>query len=180
MRTSQRCHSIAVVLLCAAMSVLTFACVSSSSETYSTAPAQASSANPPVAQAASSGGAESGFAGVWQGTSLSSCAAFSYRPSRCNAEQKVTITLLQSPDGRFSGQYTCAYGNMDCYHENTTGKVIDVTTANARMSVRVLMPDGTSCIYTGIDVNQNINGGYTCYQGGGLVEQGSWLARRSY
>ena len=180
MRTSQRCSSIAAVVLCAAMPALMVACASSSSETYSSAPAAASSANTPAGQPASSGGAESGFAGVWQGTTLSSCAAFTYRPSRCNAQQKVTITLLQSADGKFSGRYTCAYGNMDCYHENTTGKVIDVTTANARMNVRVLMPDGTSCIYTGIDVNQSINGGYTCYQGGGLVEQGSWLARRSY
>jgi hypothetical protein len=180
MRTRQRCNSIATVVLCAAMSALTVACASSSSETYSSAPAEVSPANPPAAQPASSGAAESGFAGVWQGTTLATCAAFSYRPSRCNAEQKVTITLLEGSDGKFSGRYTCAYGNMDCYHENTTGKVIDVTFANARMTVRVLMPDGTSCIYTGIDVNQSINGGYTCYQGGGLIEQGSWLARRSY
>lgn len=181
MRTSYRCYSIALVLLWAGMSALTSACVSSTSENYSRVPAESSPANPPAAaEPAPSASAESPFAGLWQGTTLSSCAAFTYRPSRCNAEQKVTITLLQGADGRFSGRYTCAYGNMDCYHENTTGKVIDVTTANARMNVRVLMPDGTSCIYTGINVNQSINGGYTCYQGGGLIEQGSWLARRSY
>jgi len=180
MRTSQRCPSNATVALFAAMSVLTVGCISSTSESYSRAPAEVSPANPSAEQPSSSGATESGFAGVWQGTTLSSCAAFAYRPTRCNAEQKVTITLLQSPDGKFSGQYTCAYGNMDCYHENTTGKVIDVTSANARMNVRVLMPDGTSCLFTGIDVNQSINGGYTCYQGGGLIEQGSWLARRSY
>lgn len=180
MRSTRRCNSIAAFILCAAMSALTVACVSSSSETYSRTPAEVPPVNPPAAQPASSGSSESGFAGVWQGTTLSSCAAFAYRPSRCNAEQKVTITLLQGPEGKFSGRYTCAYGNMDCYHENTTGKVIGVTTANARMNVRVLMPDGTSCIYTGINADQSINGGYTCYQGGGLIEQGSWRARRSY
>ena len=123
---------------------------------------------------------ESDFAGVWQGTTLATCAAFAHIPSRCNAEQIVTITLLQGPDAKLSGRYTCAYGNTDCYQENDTGKVIDVNITGKRMSVRVLMPDATSCIYTGINVNQTVNGGYTCYQGGGLIEEGSWQARRSY
>ena len=69
---------------------------------------------------------------------------------------------------------------MDCYHANDTGKVANVIIAGARMTIRVIMPDGTSCLYTGIDVNQTVNGGYSCYQGGGLIEEGSWRARRSY
>jgi hypothetical protein len=39
---------------------------------------------------------------------------------------------------------------------------------------------GASCIFSGRNVEQNINGGYTCYQGGSPIEQGSWRARRSY
>jgi hypothetical protein len=180
MRTSQPFSRTAGFILSALLSALTFGCASGGSEAYSGAPAERSAASAPGAQSVSSADAESGFAGVWQGTTLASCAAFAYLPSRCDAEQLVTITLLQGKDGKLTGGYKCAYGNMDCYHANETGKVIDVTIARARMSVRVMMPDATSCIYTGIDVNQNINGGYTCYQGGGLIEQGSWRAHRSY
>lgn len=180
MRNSQPFSRIAAIMLSASLSALTFGCASGSAETYSSVPADRSAAPASGERAASSADAESGFAGVWQGTTLASCAAFAYLPSRCNAEQNVTITLLQSPDGKFTGRYTCAYGNMDCYHANETGKVIEVSNAGARMSVRVIMPDATSCIFTGINVNQTINGGYSCYQGGGLIEQGSWRAHRSY
>jgi hypothetical protein len=180
MRTSQPISRFAGVILSAVLSTLTFGCASGGSETYSSAPAERPAATAPSTEAVSGADAESGFAGVWQGTTLASCAAFAHLPSRCDAEQVVTITLLQGKNGKLTGGYKCAYGNMDCYHANYTGKVIDVTTAGKRMNVRVMMPDATSCIYTGMNVNQTINGGYTCYQGGGLIEQGSWRARRSY
>jgi hypothetical protein len=171
---------IIAAIVCIVSSTIAVGCASSGSYTYSSSSAYSSAASPSDAQAASGANGESGFAGVWKGTTLASCAAFAYLPSRCDAEQNVTITLLQGPGGKFSGRYTCGYGNMDCYHENTTGKVIDVTIAEARMSIRVIMPDATSCIYTGINVNETVNGGYSCYQGGGLIEQGSWRASRSY
>jgi hypothetical protein len=180
MHMRQPLARIAGIMFSVLLAALTLGCASGGSDAYSSSPADHSAATAPNAQGASGAGAESDFAGVWQGTTLASCAAFAHLPSRCNAEQIVTITLLQSPDAKFTGRYTCAYGNMDCYHENDTGKVIDVNITGGRMSVRVLMPDATSCIYTGINVNQTINGGYTCYQGGGLIEEGSWQARRSY
>ena len=179
MRTCQSFSGIAAIVMSAVLTALIFGCASSS-DTYSNAPTDHSAASAPAAQPASSAEANSGVAGVWQGTTLASCAAFAHLPSRCNAEQKVTITLLEGPNGKLTGRYTCAYGNMDCYHANETGKVIEVSTTGARLNVRVIMPDATSCIYTGIDVNQSINGGYTCYQGGGLIEQGSWRAQRAY
>jgi hypothetical protein len=177
-RGMQPSHTIASIMITAILSALAPGC--GSSDTYSRAPAGNSAANAPAVGAASSADAEAGFAGVWQGTTASGCAAFGQLPSRCNAQQNVTITLLEGPDAKYTGRYTCAYGNMDCYHANTTGKVMDVSNAGRRMTIRVLMPDATSCIFTGIDVNQSINGGYSCYQGGGLIEQGSWQARRSY
>jgi len=180
MRICQLFSRIAGIMLSALLTALTFGCAADSLGTYSSTPTERLAATAPGAQATSSADAESRFTGVWQGTTLANCAAFAHLPSRCNAQQVVTITLVQGPNAKFSGSYTCAYGNMDCYHENNSGKVIDVIIARARMSVRVIMPDGTSCIYTGIDMNQTINGGYTCYQGGGLIEEGSWQARRSY
>ncbi len=180
MRICQPLSRIAGIMFSALLAALTFGCASGSSGTYSGVPTDHPAATSPDGQSASAAAAESDFAGVWQGTTLASCAAFAHLPSRCNAQQIVTITLLQGRDRKFSGRYTCAYGNMDCYDENDTGKVIDVGIAGKRLNVRVLMPDATSCIYSGINVNQTINGGYTCYQGGGLIEQGSWQARRSY
>jgi len=157
---------------------LTFRCVAVCSDTYSSGFNRRANAERGGQSAVAD--TESNFAGVWQGTTLASCGAVAYLPSRCDAEQKVSITLLEGPDAKLTGQYTCAYGNQDCYHGNSTGKVIDVTIAGARLSIRVIMPDATSCIYTGIQVNQTINGGYSCYQGGGLIEQGSWRAHRSF
>ena len=177
MRTTQLYRRPVIFVLTAILSALIVGCSSSSSEDYSHTPTVSSA---PAAQSAPAGDNESGAAGVWQGTSLASCAAFTYLPSRCNAEQKVTITLLERPGGKFTGRYTCAYGNMDCFHANYTGKVVEASMNRARLSVRVIMPDGTSCIYTGLNMNQTINGGYSCYQGGGLIEQGSWQAHRSY
>jgi hypothetical protein len=148
-----------------------------SSDTYSTQPAastgtQASGA-PPAAT-------ESEFAGVWEGTTLATCATFAHLPSRCNAEQKVTIILVKGPDSKLTGRYTCSYGNMDCYDQNDTGKVIDVSITGVLMNIRVIMPDTTSCMFSGRNVSEDINGGYSCYQGGSLIEQGAWRARRSY
>jgi hypothetical protein len=154
--------------------------------------AETSSSPPPprlsagVAPSGQSGGGNSGgrtvddYTGVWQGTTLASCSIDLPLQSRCNAQQNVTITLLQGQDSKFSGKYQCSYGNMDCYHSNDTGKVIAVSMAGRRVTIRVLMPDGTSCIFTGRYVNETINGGYTCYQGGARLEQGEWRARRSY
>jgi hypothetical protein len=128
----------------------------------------------------SSGVDASSVSGVWQGTTLATCAAFVSIPSRCNAEQKVTIRLTETPGGGFTGTYSCAYGNMDCYDANYSGKVIAASVDGSRLSIRVLMPDATSCVFSGTDTDQNINGGYTCYQGGTLIEQGTWQAHRSY
>jgi hypothetical protein len=113
-------------------------------------------------------------------STLADCGVSSSFPSRCNAEQKVTITLMQGPNSKISGRYTCSYGNIDCYDDNETGRVIGVSISGARMTVRVIMPDGTSCIFTGRNVDQTINGGYSCYGGGALVEGGLWRAKRSY
>jgi hypothetical protein len=178
MQTRQLYYAIAGVILSTILSALLLGCASRTGDDSPSPLAKGLAGTD--AQAASKSSAESSFSGVWEGTTRASCASLLYRPGRCNALQNVTITVLEGPNGKYSGSYTCAYGNMDCFNQNTTGKVVAVSFAGARMNVRVMMPDAMSCIYTGINVNQNINGGYSCYQGGGLVEEGSWLARRSY
>jgi hypothetical protein len=35
-------------------------------------------------------------------------------------------------------------------------------------------------LYTGRTAGNDVNGGYTCYGGGSLIESGSWQGHRSY
>ena len=159
--------------------VLMYGCASSShsESSYSSTPP-----SPPAATAAATdvAGQREHVIGVWDGTTLARCDALLPFQSRCNAQQKVTITLLEGKDGKLGGYYKCAYGNQNCYNLNETGKVVDATLNGARVSMRVMMRDGTSCRYSGLDKGGDINGGYACYSGGSLLEQGSWRARRSY
>ncbi len=118
-----------------------------------------------------------GVVGVWEGLTLADC---STSPSnRCNAQQKVTLTLIEGAKG-LTGFYRCAYGTMNCHNMNETGKVVHATLNGGQVTARVAMPDGTSCIYTGRTAGNDVNGGYSCYGGGALIESGSWKGRRSY
>jgi hypothetical protein len=83
-------------------------------------------------------------------------------------------------DKGLRGYYRCAYGNLNCYNMNETGKIVDATLSGAQLTARVQMPDGTSCVYTGRTAGNGVNGGYTCYAGGSLIESGSWQGHRSY
>ncbi|HUN57080.1 MAG TPA: hypothetical protein VMU41_03120 [Candidatus Binataceae bacterium] len=117
--------------------------------------------------------------GEWEGTSLATCGMS--LPNRCNAQQLITITLLPpGEDGKIGGYYKCAYGNMNCYNMNTTGKIGYVSIDRSLLSVLVIMPDGTSCRYQGRNVDGAINGGYACMAGGSQFEQGTWRAKKQY
>lgn len=139
----------------------------------------------PCAQAASNEAAvkprnsERSLVGVWEGTTIAICPG-SIR-SRCNAHQKVTITLIEGARSKLGGYYKCAYGNSNCYNMNETGKVASVNYTHGRLWIRVMMPDGTSCLFNGVVIGGNtINGGYSCSAGGGKFERGSWRAKRKY
>jgi hypothetical protein len=123
---------------------------------------------------------EKGPIGVWQGTSLASCGFGLSLPNRCNAEQSITITLVPGDNGKIGGYYKCAYGTMNCFNMNTTGKVGLVAVNGSLLSVLVMMPDGTSCRYQGRIVDNAINGGYSCFAGGSKYEQGVWRSKREY
>lgn len=117
--------------------------------------------------------------GVWQGTTLASCGV-SLLPGRCNAQQKVSLTVVEGEGSKVTGSYQCSYGSQDCFHQSTTGKVIEATLADSRLSIRVQTPDGLSYVFAGHVSGDSVNGGYTCYSGGTPVERGSWYARRTY
>ena len=62
--------------------------------------------------------------GVWEGLSLANCNTSA--PNRCNAQNKISITLLQGDSG-LRGFYTCGYSTMDCLGQNETGKVVEAS-----------------------------------------------------
>ena len=115
--------------------------------------------------------------GVWEGLSLANCSISA--ANRCNAQEKITLTLIQG-DSRIGGFYKCAYSTMDCLGQNDTGKIVDAALNGPLLMTRVQMPDGTSCVYNGRIADNKINGGYSCYGGGALIEGGSWRGQRSY
>ena len=117
--------------------------------------------------------------GVWRGESSAECAAFIQDPARCGAVNDITFTLMQE-DEKVRGLYKCGYGNMNCRNENQTGKVALGTMGTGLLQMRVMMPDGSDCIFNGRPRGDSMNGSYLCLQGGGLVERGIWRARRSY
>ncbi|HLK80846.1 MAG TPA: hypothetical protein VKT99_05025 [Xanthobacteraceae bacterium] len=117
--------------------------------------------------------------GVWRGESSAECGTLIPDPSRCGAVNDITLTLLQE-GAKVSGLYTCAYGNMDCRNSNDTGKVAQGTMGPSLLRLRVMMPDGSDCMFNGQLRRDRIAGGYLCLQGGGLVERGIWRASRSY
>jgi hypothetical protein len=123
--------------------------------------------------------ADTSVLGNWNGTTLASCSV-SLLPDRCNAQQKVSITLLQGENSKLTGFYKCAYGTQNCSNMDETGKVVDASVNGQRLTLRVMTPSGHSMIFTGRVSGNKINGGYTTYTGGTLLERGTWLAQRSY
>ena len=168
---------LAAAIIGAVIATALAGCASGASESAGSA-----SAPPPAATAASDAPltqAQKGILGVWEGTTLAYCGVMTIR-GRCNAEQIVSITLVQGENSKIGGFYKCAYGNLNCYNMNTTGKVVNAKVNGPQISMIVMMPDGTSCRFNGRNDNGDLIGGYSCSGGGGSFEQGMWRARHSY
>ncbi|HVA40907.1 MAG TPA: hypothetical protein VNF49_09595 [Candidatus Binataceae bacterium] len=172
---------IAALLIGALLAACVQGCASTKAAnelTFSTAPGSAAAAAPSETPARS-GKRGAGAVGVWEGTTLVTNCPVSL-PSRCNAQQRVSLTVLEGDNSKLAGYYKCAYGNMTCYNLNDSGKIIDGSLRGSRLTLRVMMPDGTSCVFTGSVAADAVVGGYSCYTGGSLLEQGSWRAKHLY
>jgi hypothetical protein len=117
-----------------------------------------------------------GVTGVWQGKSTARCAPTSER-TRCGAVNDITFTLVQR-GSEVTGSYKCAYSNMNCRNMNNTGRISNGKMGNTLLTMRVMMPDGSSCRFSGQVGGDSIQGGYSCLHGGAKGEQGIWEARR--
>jgi hypothetical protein len=134
-------------------------------------PAKAQTSTPPA-----------GFTGVWKGRlRVTPCPPTMREQSRCGAVNNITFTIIE--DGsEVSGHYTCAIGTVICRNGNDakTGKIISGRVSGKNIRFSVMVPsDVSNCDYTGYSPKPgNMRGGYTCYQGGGLVEQGMFEVTR--
>jgi hypothetical protein len=136
---------------------------------------------PPAAQpsAAQAVASTADLEGVWNGTTAAACLSWIPNYTRCDAVNNVTFTILRKGSA-ISGYYKCSTGNEDCRDANETGRVTDVMSHDNYVWFRVMLPDGSSCMYDARRTGNTMAGGYTCFVSARLVEQGHWQVKRSY
>jgi hypothetical protein len=116
------------------------------------------------------------ISGIWEGSSQAYCGAGT-AASRCNAVQKITLDLRQEGN-TIKGSYKCAYGNLVCRNLNTTGKIVSGDYRPPNAMIRILMPDASTCRFTGRFESKGGSGAYVCYYGSKPVERGMWRVSR--
>jgi hypothetical protein len=113
------------------------------------------------------------IAGFWIGATRTSCQSVAgMEPGRCGAVNRVTFAVEQNKE-KLSGIYTCQFGNYVCRNLMESGNIVGGQITGRRVTLRVAFPDdGSSCIYSGMLNDGAIDGGFTCMQGGALVDEG--------
>jgi hypothetical protein len=118
--------------------------------------------------------------GNWSGTTRVTPCEFS--SGRCNAINNITFRFDQNGK-KLKGKYTCAIGTMVCRNGNAdnTGKVVSGRVSGDQIRLSVVLPaDVSNCYYNGrLTSATTARGGYSCYQGGELLEEGMWEIKRA-
>jgi hypothetical protein len=117
--------------------------------------------------------------GTWEGITITDCGMVLLEQGRCMATERVTFTFFQE-GSKVSGFYTCTPGTTVCRGMNVSGQIVSSTLEGSLARIRVTHPDGSSCIYNAHFRSQSAMGGFACYQGGGILEQGRWKVSRAY
>ena len=122
-----------------------------------------------------------GFTGVWKGTIRVMPSPALRDRNRTGAVNNITVTILDQ-DSQISGHYTCSIGTQICRNGNAdnSGKVVGGKVNGNNIRFNVIIPaDLSNCMFNGFTQSPGqMRGGYTCYQGGGLVEQGNFEVSR--
>jgi hypothetical protein len=120
--------------------------------------------------------------GRWEGQSrVINCNLSAVRAyGRCNAINNITFSLAQNGTALI-GNYHCFFGNMICRNggADDAGNVSSgwVSGNNVYLTIEI-RGDGSTCRFNGHTVGAQFNGGYLCYQGGGLIEVGQFYTNR--
>jgi hypothetical protein len=110
--------------------------------------------------------------GVWFGTLRLSCAGHCLSP-------EISFTLFELPSG-VRGFYKCLVSSNDCPDPGYGGKVTIPDPQSSPLSIRVLMNDGSGCLFQGVPQGDEITGDRFCYSSHGSISAGSWYVRRAY
>ena len=78
------------------------------------------------------------------------------------------------------GSYKCSTGTMMCRKLNDTGEIAYGAVREGGLSLRVMLPDGSSCIFQSRRSGDRMGGNYICLQGTAIVERGQWEVERIY
>jgi hypothetical protein len=117
--------------------------------------------------------------GVWKGQLRVLPCYPSYEVGRCGAVNNITFNLHQTGN-KLSGDYSCQFGTYICRDANKTdrGTIMYGWLSGRTVTLRVMIPgDVSSCLFTGRASEEQVVGGYACYQGGALVEIGDWQVK---
>jgi hypothetical protein len=130
------------------------------------------------AMALSAGQIPEKITSYWTGTTQAGCGALVTNPARCGAVQNITLTLVME-GSKITGSYTCAFGTQTCRGMQNEGRVVSGSLSGERVAFAVLLPDGSTCRYTGLLAGDSGKGAYNCKGGTRLGERGSWRLSRA-
>jgi hypothetical protein len=109
-----------------------------------------------------------GVTGVWEGMSQGPRAAMRY----------ITLTMVQQGN-EVTGYYRCASGTQLCRNMNETGVIKGGKMIGRRLTIHVMLGDGSMCYFTGVPQGDKLQGAYVCIYGTG-GEGGRFRTERSY
>jgi len=118
-------------------------------------------------------------AGLWEGTAITGCDSRQAERTRCHAVVNIALTMTQQ-GSTVGGAYKCRTGTMMCRNLNDTGEIAYGRADKGNLSLRVVLPDGSSCIFQSKRSGNRMEGGYICFQGGAIMERGQWEVERIY
>jgi hypothetical protein len=120
---------------------------------------------------------EDSLTGVWRGWSTCRLGRFEFN---CRGMRNVSFSILPLSPSKMKGVYKCAAGTVSCRNRLETGRIARIDINGRRLWLRVMLRDGSSCLFTSRLARARLGGGYECLQGAALIEQGSWWVERSY
>jgi hypothetical protein len=120
----------------------------------------------------------SDITGLWEGTAVNGCGFVQMERTRCHAVVNIALTMTQQ-GSMVGGSYKCSMGTMMCRKLNDAGVIAYGAVREGGLSLRVMLPDGSSCIFQG-KWGERMGGGYICLQGAAIVERGQWEVERIY
>ena len=120
-----------------------------------------------------SGRLEYNLVGVWVGRLGGNC------DGNCFQQPEISFTLFQQATG-VVGFYRCWLGSDECPDPDEGGKVRVLESASPMLSMRVIMKDGSSCLFQGFPDGDEIQGGRTCSTSRGSIRKNWWKLQRAY